>query len=307
MGVSYRERVRNELANHSGFLEGRESETDVVRFIPGVSAYNYAMQQYAPYVLRHMPNVNVQHYMLGRKLPDGRKPRVLSLGCGTGDWEFALARQAPEQLEFELVDLNARLMEAAKRLAVAENLPLTTRAADVNTIELEPVSYDFVLCRSSLHHFLELERVFGEIRKGLRPGGAFIVVGEWVGRNGLQLYPETERAAQAIFDTLPDRLRKNAYTGEIDRTVPNIDHSASSFEAIRSEEIMPVLLRFFEPVEHVLYDAYISLLLDFRYGPNYDLENPEDRALVEQIVRSDQEAIETGALRPTAMFGIFRC
>jgi hypothetical protein len=133
------------------------------------------------------------------------------------------------------------------------------------------------------------------------------VIGEWVGRNGLQLYPETERAAQAIFERLPERLRRDNYSGRIDSRVPNVDHSVNSFEAVRSEDIMPLLLRCFEPVEYVLYDAYVSLLLDFRYGPNYNLENPADRALVEEIVRGDREAIESGALRPTAMFGIYRC
>jgi SAM-dependent methyltransferase len=232
---------------------------------------------------------------------------VLSLGCGTGDWEFAVAREAPGRIEFELVDLNEHLMASARRLAAAEGLPLTTRVGDVNRIEIEPCAWDYVLCRSSLHHFLELERLFGEIRKGLRPGGAFVVIGEWVGRNGLQLYPETERAAQAIFERLPERLRRDNYSGRIDSRVPNVDHSVNSFEAVRSEDIMPLLLRCFEPVGYVLYDAYVSLLLDFRYGPNYNLENPADRALVEEIVRGDREAIESGALRPTAMFGIYRC
>lgn len=307
MDASYRARVKNELANHSGFFAGRESETDVVRFARRVSAFDYAMQQYSPFILRHMPNINVQHYMLRRGEDGGAPPRVLSLGCGTGDWEFAIAREAKNRIAFELVDLNEHLMASAKRLAAAEGLPLTTRVGDANALVIEPAGYDFVLCRSSLHHFLELERLFGEIRKGLRPGGAFIVIGEWVGRNGLQLYPESERAAQAIFDTLPPRLRRDNYSGRIDERVPNVDHSVDSFEAVRSQDIMPLLLRYFEPVEYVLFDAYVSLLLDFRYGPNYNLDDPEDRALVESIVRSDCAAIESGTLRPTTMFGIYRC
>jgi ubiquinone/menaquinone biosynthesis C-methylase UbiE len=307
MGTTYQERLKNELATHSGFLVGRESESDVVRFAPNVPAFDYAMQLYGSYVAQHMPNINVQDYIQARSAMLGRPSLVMSLGCGTGDWEFDVARKAKGSIEFELVDINEHNMSMAKTTAVAENVPMKTIVADVNRIQLEPVHYDFVLCRSSLHHFLDLEHVFSQIRLALAPGGAFIVIGEWVGRNGLQRFPETEQVAKALFDSLPDRLRKNSYTGEIDKVVPHIDHSATSFEAIRSEEIMPLILRYFEPVEYVLFDAFVSMFLDFRYGPNYDLGKEEDRSIAERIVRSDIDHIEKGTLRPTAMFGIFRC
>ena len=50
----------------------------------------------------------------------------------------------------------------------------------------------------------------------------------------------------------------------------------------------------------------MSLLLDFRYGPNYDLTTSDDLAIAESLIRSDIAAIQSGMLRPTAMFGIFQ-
>lgn len=305
--TSYATRIANELENFSSQIRGRESGDAVERFAAAIPAFDYAMQLCNPYVVERMPNIDVLGYMHRRAADLGRTVRVVSLGCGTGDWEFAGARQTGGEVAFDLVDINEHLMSAATRLSQAEGLPISTIVADVNRIDLPARAYDFVLCRSSLHHFLELERLFEQIRRTLVPGGEFVVIGEWVGRNGLQLYPETERVAQKIFDTLPERLRLSSYTGRIDHVVPNEDHSVNSFEAVRSEDIMPLLLKSFTPREYVTFDAYISLLLDFRYGRNYNLDSPEDKEWVERIAAGDLDHIRAGTLKPTAMFGIYGC
>ena len=74
---------------------------------------------------------------------------------------------------------------------------------------------------------------------------------------------------------------------------------------MRSEEILPLLEQYFTPVELVVYDAFMSLLLDFRYGPNYDVSRPDDRAIASLIAQMDMELIKAKALRPTALFGVF--
>ncbi len=179
---------------------------------------------------------------------------------------------------------------------MAGGLPLETEVGDVNHLELAPQSLDFVLCRSSLHHFLELEHIFQQIRRALKPNGELLVLGEVIGRNGLQLFPETEEFLNRLFRTLPERLRKNSYTGEIDEVVPNVDHSVNSFEAVRSQDILPGLLAHFRPIAHITLDAIISPLLDFRYGPNYNIEDECDRAIVSIIGETDRQLVHSGAL-----------
>lgn len=136
-------------------------------------------------------------------------------------------------------------------------------------------------------------------------GGIFLVIGEVIGRNGEKLFHETREVAQKIFDMLPEKYRLNRYTNKIDSIVPDIDHSENSFESIRSEEILSLLLKYFEPKEYVTFDAFLSLLLDFRYGPNYDLNESLDRSLVESIARLDEYYISNSILKPTCLFGIF--
>jgi len=304
--AGYEDRARGEAAHYSALLKERSPSERPQRHVARIEAFQLAMRIYRRYLRSKMPDEEIDPYVLRRQKSAGRRLRLLSLGCGTADWELALAVKAAGGVELCLADLSEELLDRACRYAIRKGIPLTTTVCDVNKIRLQPRHYDFIVCRSSLHHFIALEHVIEQVKSGLSDGGEFVVIGEWVGRNGLMVYPETEEVAQAIFAWLPSRFRFNHYTKVIDKRVPNIDHSLNTFEAVRSEEILPMLLREFKPVQYVTFDAFLSLLLDFRYGPNYDLSSHFDRCLVSLITQMDLHMIANSILRPTALFGIFR-
>lgn len=301
----YQAKIDVETSAYDDYFR-RESHDSVERAIPPVPTFDFVMQVCRPYVLRHMPNAALDHHVLRRAAERTEPVRLMSLGCGSGDWEFDVVRRAEGRVRATLVDLNQKLMRAAEAIARREGVPVSCQAADVNRIRIEPQAWDIIVCRSSLHHFVELEHVLGQIRGGLAPGGQLLIIGEWIGRKGLQIYPETEEYANRIFRWLPERYRLNRYSGKIDPVLPNFDQSVGSFEAERSEEILPRLFQGFEPVEYVLCDALLSLFFDFRYGGNYDVSNEMDRALAAAIAETDIEMLERKVLRPTALFGIFR-
>lgn len=191
-----------------------------------------------------MPHVNLNAYAVTFVSHFAMQVRMLSLGAGTGDSELAVARRASLSMEITLH-------------AVVE---------DANAILIPQLHNDLIVRRRSLHHIVELEHILAQIKSGMSPEGEFLVMGEVIGRNRLMLYPETEQVAQAIC--LPPRLWFNHYTKQVDEVVPNIDHSQGSFEATRSKGILPLLTGLFAPIEHVSFDACVSLLLGWRYGPN---------------------------------------
>ena len=233
------------------------------------------------------------------------KINIISLGSGTGAWEVQLVQDFPEMISMELVDINDDLLKISKNYASKNNLDILTTSADINKIKLENNKYDVVIVQSSLHHFLELEHIFEQINESLKDNGNLLVIGEVIGRNGEQIFPETEQIVQQIFSTLPEKFRFNTYTKKIDDKIPEIDFSKDSFESIRSEDILPLLSQYFQVVEQVSFDAFLSLLLDFRYGPNYDLEQKLDKSLVETITYLDQYYISNSILKPVCLFGIY--
>jgi len=109
------------------------------------------------------------------------------------------------------------------------------------------------------------------------PNGEFWIVGEAVGRNGNQLWPEALDAANRIFSPLPERFRRNAFTRKVDSAIPETDFSANSFEGIRSEEIESLLLRYLEPVEMWRRNCFLWRLVNPAYFHNYHLNHQEDR------------------------------
>jgi len=252
-----------------------------------------------------MPHINIQDYILDKAKTKHDKLNLLSLGSGTGDWEIGLLEKNPLKIRCELIDINDELLIGAKDYAKKHNLDLSVKVQDINKIQLDKSFYDFIVVRSSLHHFIELEHIFQQVNKSLNDGGEFIVMGEVIGRNGEKLYPETKKAAQKIFDVLPEKFRFNDYTKKIDDEVPDMDFSKNSFESIRSEEIVPLLEENFHTKECVKFDGFLSLLFDFRYGTNYDLNNNLDKSLVEALANLDLFYISNSILKPVCLFGIY--
>ena len=179
---------------------------------------------------------------------------------------------------------------------------------DVNAISAEQfgnITFDIVMFVSGLHHVVEIEHVLETVMELLVPNGEFWIVGEAIGRNGNQLWPEALDAANRIFSRLPDRFRRNASTGKVDSTVPETDFSANSFEGIRSEEIEPLLLRYFDPLEMYRKNCFLWRLVNPDYFNNYDLKNQEDRYIVLSLIAAEYNLWKTGG-RPTESHSVYR-
>ena len=59
--------------------------------------------------------------------------RVLSIGCGYGGHELAIARRFHKPFEMTAVDLNPSLFEEAQHRAHSEGLSITFKALDLNS------------------------------------------------------------------------------------------------------------------------------------------------------------------------------
>jgi hypothetical protein len=165
--------------------------------------------------------------------------------------------------------------------------------------------YDVIMCVSGLHHIVELERVFGFVRAALTDGGEFWSIGEAIGRNGNRLHDRDYDAANRFFAALPERLRRNRHTGQVDDNLPNVDCAEATFEGIRSEDIEPLLGRFLVPVDVYRRNCFLWRLVNLAYSDNYDLSQPDDLAWVKAAVRAEIAHFNAGG-RATELHGVFR-
>ncbi|HEY6343881.1 MAG TPA: class I SAM-dependent methyltransferase [Bryobacteraceae bacterium] len=256
-------------------------------------------------LVRNATGFDLNGHVLDRLRSD-RRVRMLSLGSGPGGLELAFAREA-SGAEITCIDLNADLIRLGQIRAEAEHLNVRFEVGDLNVIDLLTNEYDLVFCHASLHHVLELERLSQQIKNSLRDGGNLITV-DVCTRNGYLMWPETREIVRSLFRTLPARFRMNhtAYgSARVDEEIWEIDTSVVSMECIRAQDIIPTLSETFVVHAFVPYFSLCRRFLDTMYGPNYDLTQSLDTAIVNWIWELDRYYLDSNRLKPETFFGIY--
>ncbi len=233
--------------------------------------------------------------------------RLLSLGSGPGGTEINLARNFTVPYRFHCMDINAELLAKGEARCRELGLPFQFTAQDINKLSLLPHSYDIVFSHAALHHFIALEHIFAQVKQALKPDGLFILY-EAIPRNGMLMWPETNEVVQEIWRTLPDRLKydhsfaKPRFSPER----PDRDLSVDGFECIRSQDIYPLLKKMFHAEIEIPGFTLMRRFVDSDFGPNYDMSNPEDAALVERLWELDERYLVSGKLKPDGIFMVLR-
>jgi SAM-dependent methyltransferase len=104
-----------------------------------------------------------------------RDARIVELFCGRGNGLHALQQMGFTQLEG--IDLSANLASRYQG-------PAKMYVGDCRSLPFEDESRDTLIAQGGLHHLPDLlpdlDRVLGEVRRVLRPGGRFVAVEPWL-------------------------------------------------------------------------------------------------------------------------------
>jgi SAM-dependent methyltransferase len=165
--------------------------------------------------------------------------------------------------------------------------------------------YDAVIANQSLHHVLRLEHLFDQIKRCLKTGGCF-VVSDIIGRNGHQRWPEALRILEEFWRKLPPSYRFNQKLLRYEEMFQDWDCSTSSFEAIRSEEILRLLIDRFHFHFFFAFGNVIEPFVDRHFGHHFDALTDWDRAFIDEVVRRDEEELRSGRIKPTHMMAVLR-
>jgi SAM-dependent methyltransferase len=241
-------------------------------------------------------------------------PRVLSLGCGYGGHDLEIAQHVENLGELIAVDLNPRVYDTASRRAALLGLPIVFQSLDLNRVSIEPGYFDAIYAVASIHHILNLEHLLTQIHAGLKDDGRLIVI-DIIGKNQVEFWRENVEYAARVVKRLAMRhgfasgrrpLRRllfDPYTVISPYVEPEIQ---TGMEGIRQEEIAPLLDRWFMPEKVYYYDAYMRLICtNPTIGPLLDPDVRKYRRILESLIDEEAEAIATGKLRPTELFGTY--
>jgi O-antigen biosynthesis protein len=217
---------------------------------------------------------------------------ISALACTTGLADAALG-----------VDISAEAIRVSTQRAREHGLHdrVCYVHADVATVDLGESAFDTVMAYMSLHHVLDLERLFTNVRKAKRPHG-FFIVNEYVGPDRFQWTEATVREGQRLLDSLGERYRRHGVTSELVETFARPSYAAmvagDPSEGIRSSAIIPLLETYFEIVDRRPYGGTILhwLLADIIH--NFDPDaRPEDAAELDRLFAEERRLIEEGVLQ----------
>jgi SAM-dependent methyltransferase len=255
------------------------------------------------------PNGMIRKYVEEQcEFGDGDGLRFVSIGSGNCELEAELAShlQARGHINFviDCLDLNLAMLDRARVAAVQSGVENHLNMVQCDFNEWEPSDeYDAVIANQALHHVLNLERLFAQIKRSLKPHG-HLIVSDMIGRNGHQLWPEALRIVHEFWHRLPPSYRFNHQLGRYEELFVNTDYSRESFEAIRSQDILPLLLDRFHFKLFVGFANIINPFVERSFGPNFDATARWDRDFIDEVHARDEQEIRCGRIKPTHMLAV---
>jgi len=217
-----------------------------------------------------------------------------SLGCDEGGWE-RLWLEERGSARLDVYELSRGVIHKVR----ADLGPLRRRVrfirADLNFASLPENAYDVIWSTGCLHHIVNLESLFAEVERALRPGGLF-AFRDYVGEPRMQYGTERLRVINELMAEVPERFRRT----DLVRAPRTQD--LSPFCGIRSDEIVELAGRRFEWVHKGEAGALFPLNLGVDLGA-LEREMPE---LAERLTAADREAPRRHGFSPCAVYAVLR-
>jgi SAM-dependent methyltransferase len=252
------------------------------------------------------PDLGPETYFARRHGPTIVAPLALSLRASDAKLELALIEAGSCERLIGIDDDPGRVDFATGR--VPEPLREQIRF-QLGTLEdfqpSEPLGA--IVCRSFLHRCADLEAVIDRLHTLLAPGG-LVFVEDFVGPARFQWTDDQLKAINRLLAQLPEDLLTDlaATDGRRKRSVERPDPEAwtasNPRDAVRSDEILPLLDKRFERVDVCPYGGAIFHQLFSRIMGNF-AGRPE---LVGLLMEIDALLTDTGALNSDYVWGVWR-
>lgn len=301
----YAERMKAEIATYKDVVN--------VNDLPGIYDYwarKHLVPMFEEFGVSNPDQFFAKYLREGALRCGDAAPVFISIGAGNCDTEVRVAKLLKETMDgrpftIECLDMNPHMLARGREMAgqegVAEHLAFVE--ADFNRWSADK-GYPAVMANQSLHHVVELEGLFDEIHKALKPQGCF-AVSDMIGRNGHQRWPEALEAVHRFWRELPPAYRYNQQLRRHEELYENWDCSTEGFEGIRAQDILPLLLERFHVSVFLAFGNAIDVFVDRGFGHNFDPKGAWDRDFIDRVHAFDEEGFRNGTLTPTHLVAVF--
>lgn len=289
------------------------AEDEVVHDLPPIFHYwsnKYLLPKIEAFGFRHPDDFFVKQFAARMTDASASGTRhFISIGAGNCDTEVRVAKallaEGHDGFVIECLELNPAMIERGRAYALEQGVADHIRPVIGDFNQWTPDKpYHAVMANQSLHHVLNLEGLFDSVRDAIRPTNGTLVTSDMIGRNGHLRWPEALAIVEEYWQRLAPRYRYDRQLRRQEDAFVNWDCSVEGFEGIRAQDILPLLIRRFHFDMFVPFSNIISPFIDRSFGPNFDVESPEDRALIDEIHARDEREMLSGRIKPTQMFAV---
>jgi SAM-dependent methyltransferase len=282
-----------------------------IHILPRISHYwshKYLRPMLEEYGINNFDHFFAKYLVESAKACGNDKPAFISIGAGNCETEVRVAKLIRDSgytdFVIECLEMNPSMLQRGRELGesegVAQNLEFIEE--DFNRWKASK-RYTGVMANQSLHHVLNLEGLFDEIKRSLSPRGYFITH-DMIGRNGHQRWPEALKEVHRFWQELPSEYRYNRQLNRHEELYENWDCSIEGFEGIRAQDILPLLLERFDFHLFIGFGNVVDVFIDRGFGHNFNADQEWDRAFVDRLHAFDEQALKTGFLTPTHMAAV---
>ena len=293
------------------------AETQIYKDVPDIhilpSIFHYWSDKYLrpmleEYGINNFDHFFAKYFMESAKACNDGKPAFISIGAGNCETEVRVAKiirnNGYTDFVIECLEMNPSMLRRGREMAesegIAQNLDFIEE--DFNKWKASK-RYTGVMANQSLHHVLNLEGLFDEIKLSLNPHGYFITH-DMIGRNGHQRWPEALKEVHRFWQELPSEYRYNHQLNRHEEFYDNWDCSIEGFEGVRAQDILPLLLERFDFHLFIGFANVVDVFIDRGFGHNFNADQEWDRAFIDRLHAFDEQALENGSLTPTHMVAV---
>ncbi len=250
-----------------------------------------------------------REYIYEKYLKELQPVTALSVGCGNGLNELAWAQYCKFD-ELKGIDLTEKSIEEANLLSCEEGRPeIQFEALDIMNLEMPDSYYDVIFAQASLHHFSPLEKIVKNLRLALKPGG-LLIVNEYCGPNRFQWNKKQIEEANKMLNLIPEKYRQRWKLEETKEEIsePGIVRMMLSdpSEAIESENIKPLLDKYFEPLEISNSGGTLLHPVLHDIAHNFKDDDSEAQEILDRLIKTENELISSKQLSSDFFMAIYK-
>lgn len=239
------------------------------------------------------PGLHVHEWFRERYLPLPAE-LSLSIGCRDGAFERS-AIVGGYSRRFHGLDRSADAIARAREGAAAAGLAdrIDYSVVELDELELPVSTYDAIYALMSASAVVNLENLFAQCRRALKPGG-HLFLNDYIGPSRLQTPARVAAIINRLLGELPPRYRRNLLADDgstIDsyRTTP-LEHLLrhDPYQAVRSADVLDVMRQSFEIIEYRAYGGAILHMLLSGIAGNFDEDNEADVTLLRMLATFEE-------------------